>query len=233
MNKLARSELEGALVLTPSLGLLTSRLSSAMHQATLNMDATSWNLIQDVLQYASDVEKTISLQNNRIAQLEALSTTDDLTGLPNRRGLNAYLHSAISSAKRHEEQGLLAFIDLDGFKPVNDTYGHEAGDLVLVEVARILSEHIRTSDYAARLGGDEFVVALDRTDIEKGKATLQRLQNSLDCARIVYKGQEIRIRASMGVAHYNGESEPSALLVMADKSMYNEKAARSGLPSNN
>ena len=233
MNKLARTELDGAQILTPSLGLLTSRLSKAMHQATLNMDTTSWNLIQDVLQYASDVEKTISNQRDHIEKLQSISTTDDLTGLPNRRGLNAYLTSAISSARRHGEYGLVAFLDLDGFKPVNDTHGHEAGDFVLQEVALILSEHIRTSDYAARLGGDEFVVVLDRTDLAKGKERLQHLQNNLDGAFIMYQGRKINIRASMGIAHYDGQTDANDLLVLADKAMYSEKASRSAAQTSN
>ncbi|MDP6120860.1 MAG: GGDEF domain-containing protein [Rhodospirillales bacterium] len=112
---------------------------------------------------ASRAERRMAEQQRRIAHLERLAATDELTGALNRRGFESALKRHLAEARRHHEPSVLVIADLDGFKPINDTYGHRAGDKVLRRVARLLMNNVRKTDYVGRLGGDEFAVLLTRT----------------------------------------------------------------------
>ena len=105
--------------------------------------------------------------------VQQMAFYDPLTNLPNRRMLSDRLTHALSSTKRSGLFGALMFIDLDNFKPLNDTYGHDAGDLLLIEVGRRLQTCVREVDTVARVGGDEFVVMVNEIDKDQAKATAQ------------------------------------------------------------
>ena len=102
---------------------------------------------------ATDAQHRIVELRERIAQLEKLAMTDELTGLLNRRGFERELQRTLALASRYEEPGLLVYVDLDGFKLVNDTYGHAAGDAVLKRVSRLLTDNLRCTDLVVRLVG--------------------------------------------------------------------------------
>ena len=104
-----------------------------------------------------------------VAEAEELAATDGLTGLMNRRAFQESLDTAIARARRNQTPGALIYVDLDNFKAINDTYGHETGDNVLTEVAQILTSRSRTYDLVARIGGDEFVVWLDGVEFSVAK----------------------------------------------------------------
>jgi diguanylate cyclase (GGDEF)-like protein len=154
-------------------------------------------------------------------RIEYLASHDGLTGLPNRETFNALLRQAIEAARRHERRFAVLFIDLDRFKIINDTLGHEAGDLLLVEVADRLRNSLRASDVVARLGGDEFVVILDECgDIDD----VQRIATDLLSALALpmeLGGHECHSTASIGVAMYpaNG-ADTQTLTKNADMAMY-------------
>jgi diguanylate cyclase (GGDEF)-like protein len=130
-------------------------------------------------------------------------------------------------AARHEDQPYaVVFIDLDGFKEVNDTYGHAAGDAVLVEVARRLTAVVRSADTAARLGGDEFVLLLeDLTADGIPQAVVDRVERALEVS-MTFAGQTIRMHGSIGVAVSDPGMEAGSLLRLADQAMYREKERR-------
>ncbi|MBA3057675.1 MAG: GGDEF domain-containing protein [Gammaproteobacteria bacterium] len=173
-------------------------------------------------------------------QLEQLATTDALTGLPNRRLLEDRLHQAMATSQRSGHWGALMFLDLDNFKPLNDTQGHEMGDLLLIEVARRLKAGVRQIDSVARIGGDEFVVLLNQLDLDKSRSDAQalsvaeKLRISLAAPYVLcskHAGQsdtrlEHHCSASIGVLVFNGTQKSQAeILQGADAAMYQAKAA--------
>ena len=143
-------------------------------------DDTQAALLEQALALLSATEKRLADQRERIAYLETMAMTDILTSLPNRREFEHTLLRTLATARRYVESGALAFIDLDNFKTVNDTLGHEAGDCVLVHVAELLSGNVRAADMVARLGGDEFVVLMVRTAPEEAIKRARELQSMVN-----------------------------------------------------
>ena len=162
-------------------------------------------------------------------RLSHMAYHDSLTGLPNRYLLLDRLEMVIARARREETFAAAVFIDLDEFKEVNDTYGHETGDLLLVSVARRLTEAVRDQDTVARLGGDEFVLVLDgfvsRDEVE---SFLERLKNAFS-EPFSAGGRLLAVRGSMGIALFpdDGSTAPE-LLARADDEMYVRKGKRGG-----
>lgn len=149
---------------------------------------------------------------------------DPLTGLANRNLLMEILDFQINFAKRSETSVALLYIDLDGFKAINDTLGHQAGDEVLADVARRMKDMVRASDCAARLGGDEFVIALSDTDAHGAETLAKRLIAELSLPVATAAG-EASVQASVGIALYPySASTSSELMLCADEAMYRSKA---------
>jgi diguanylate cyclase (GGDEF)-like protein len=193
-------------------------------------DADAGKAIQQVAQLAhslvDEIGKHLAKQDRRIADLESLATTDALTTVLNRRGFEDRLQHELSVARRHGVGGVLIFIDLDEFKPINDTYGHAAGDEVLKTVANLLRGHIRDTDYIGRLGGDEFAILLPRSNKRNGVARAEDLDRKLNNAYAAWGGQNIQIKASCGVYMYTSKVELKDLLEGADAAMYAIKQER-------
>jgi len=166
----------------------------------------------------------ISYAKESEERIRYLAYHDVLTGLPNRQHFRDRTELAINHAKRDKVKCVLVFLDLDGFKKINDTLGHEVGDLLLVEVAKRLRRHIRVEDTVARLGGDEFLILLSRVRDEQ--AVLMVIDKVLKALseRYVVHGNEITVTASMGVSVYpNDGSTCDELLKAADIAMYRAK----------
>jgi len=159
-------------------------------------------------------------------QMERLAHHDALTGLPNRILLGHLLEKTISRAQRTGQLIGVCFVDLDGFKPINDRYGHNIGDLLLIEIAKRLQTSVRESDEVARLGGDEFVMLLgDLSTLEELHNALSR---TLDIINNPYpiNGQELSISASIGVTVYPiDQTDTDSLIRHADQAMYRAKQA--------
>jgi two-component system, cell cycle response regulator len=152
-----------------------------------------------------------------------LSMRDSLTGLFNRRVLEEMLD--LEERKRHVTPLSLLVIDLDNFKLINDTYGHPAGDLVLQTVARILRENTRGSDFVVRSGGEEFSVMLPGAPCAAAQEVAERIRSSLESSTVTYNGRQIRMTASLGVAHRSKKETCSVaeLVHNADQAMYEAK----------
>jgi diguanylate cyclase (GGDEF)-like protein/PAS domain S-box-containing protein len=154
-------------------------------------------------------------------RLKQMAYFDALTGLPNRRMLSDRLAHAIAQAQRNENLLAIAYLDLDGFKPVNDTWGHAAGDLLLQEAARRLMASVRAGDSVSRLGGDEFVVLLGNiAHIDECEIALERIRVSLATPFVLAEG-EAKLSASIGVTLYPMDgADPDTLIRHADQAMY-------------
>jgi two-component system chemotaxis response regulator CheY len=155
-------------------------------------------------------------------RLAAQALTDELTGLANRRHGAHELERAVSLATRHGHLLALARVDVDHFKQINDTYGHQAGDRVLAEVARRLAGAVRGGDELARWGGDEFVAILPDTDREGGLRAAERLRAAVAATPVPVDGVEVDVTISVGWAHWAGDT-PDDLLARADRALYQAK----------
>lgn len=157
--------------------------------------------------------------------LEGVAYRDSLTQLLNRHMLLERLSQDMATCRRRHEKLLVCFLDLDGFKDVNDTCGHDAGDEVLREVARRLKAHVRENDMVARLGGDEFVLVLTKVErLEPCVAVLQRILGAIGEPIAVEQRHTVQVSASMGVTVYpDDDSAPNILLEHADQAMYRAK----------
>jgi diguanylate cyclase (GGDEF)-like protein len=155
------------------------------------------------------------------ARIEYLASHDSLTGLPNREMFNQLLHFAIEAAQRYERQFAVLFIDLDRFKIINDSLGHEAGDALLIEIADRLRRDLRSSDIVARLGGDEFVVILEQTDERSDVEAITRKLLVSVGERVQLSGHECHTTASIGIAMFPADgSDVHTLTKNADMAMY-------------
>ncbi len=153
-------------------------------------------------------------------QLLELSQIDPLTLLPNRRMLFERLRLALSQAKRRGNHVCLAYIDLDGFKSINDMHGHDAGDALLVTVASELKNQLRDGDTLARIGGDEFIALLiDIESLDQCLPTVERVRETASLP-VHYRDVELRVTASIGLVLSDSDSDADELISRADKAMY-------------
>jgi diguanylate cyclase (GGDEF)-like protein len=168
----------------------------------------------------------IAIENAILFQrTEQLTITDDLTKLFNSRYLNVYIGREIKRCKRHGIPLSIIFLDLDGFKSVNDQHGHLAGSRTLTEVGGILAEAVRESDILARYGGDEFVVVLPETPPAGALVIAERIRRAIAAHPFLREeGLEARISASFGIASYPDHAlTPEGLIQKADQAMYRVK----------
>jgi diguanylate cyclase (GGDEF)-like protein/PAS domain S-box-containing protein len=170
------------------------------------------------------VIRDITEKKEQEEYIKYLALHDTLTKLPNRDLLNERISKSFERRKRDGKKNAVIYMDLDGFKPVNDTLGHDAGDIALKEIAERLEKAVRASDTAARIGGDEFVILLegvkDREEIELVSARIIKAVNE----PIVINGHSFHVGASMGISVYPDDCEEMPKLVtLADKAMYHAK----------
>lgn len=160
-------------------------------------------------------------------KLHKLSYMDELTGIANRRQFMEHLDKVISDSQSHQRSFAVLFIDLDHFKAINDTYGHEYGDHILVEATQRMQSHLRETDLVARLGGDEFVILLEMISVpEKAIDIANELIESVSLPYEI-KNKTLTIGSSIGVSLYpQHDHEAGGLLKKADRALYKAKEKR-------
>jgi len=169
----------------------------------------------------------VSIENVGLHEtVQRQAVTDELTGLYNHRRFQEAMESEVERAKRFGQEMGLVMLDIDDFKQVNDTYGHQQGDFVLAEVARILRESSREIDAPARYGGEELAVVLPQTDLEGAYNLAERVRAGVEGLILPLpdgKGT-LKVTASLGVASLpHSATEPRALLAKADAALYEAK----------
>jgi diguanylate cyclase (GGDEF)-like protein len=175
----------------------------------------------------------LKAEQARSAALEASADTDALTQVFNRRGFERELKRTLAYIKRYWTRAALIYIDLDGFKPVNDRHGHAAGDAILQAVAATLMHSVRASDTVARLGGDEFAVILWNLSEADAAAKAAALETAVAQMTVAWEAEALCVGASIGLTMLGPDDEFGAALAKADRAMYARKAQRRGtiLPS--
>jgi diguanylate cyclase (GGDEF)-like protein len=178
----------------------------------------------------ADVQYTLESLDATIQSLEGLSGTDHLTGILNRRQGEKRLAEEAARVRRGGEVLTVGVVDVNKFKDINDTYGHQVGDACIQHVADVIRCNIRQSDWLARWGGDEFVLALrDTSPFARTEALLQRIVRDLKESPVrLPQGEELRLSVTVGASRYSGEEDLRELLAKADEAMY--EAKREGRP---
>ena len=183
----------------------------------------------DPMRLAAEVarlEAELALMRERVAELETRAERDPLTAVLNRRGFARELARARAYVERYGGNAALVYLDLDGFKRVNDRHGHAAGDAVLTAVAAALVAAVRASDVVARIGGDEFAVLLWNLSVRDAHNKAIALERGIADATVAWNGEQLAVGASAGVADLTAGIDVEGLLARADAEMYARKRTR-------
>jgi diguanylate cyclase (GGDEF)-like protein len=183
----------------------------------------------EVMRLVAEVEALkaeLETARARMRELEIRADVDPLLDIFNRRGFERELTRALAYVKRYSTSAALLYLDLDGFKPINDRFGHAAGDAVLRQIAAALTRHVRASDIVARIGGDEFAMLLWNLSEEHAARKAEALETLIAGTGIQIDADELRVGASVGVAMLTPLDGAPQVMARADQAMYARKAAR-------
>ena len=184
--------------------------------------------LTDSANLESEVERLrgeIAHLEQQVAQLDRLAHQDALIELPNRRGFMRQLDALIDRVTRYDDGAAMLFVDIDGLKMINDSFGHHAGDEALIQVAQMLVAGVRKSDCVARLGGDEFGILLERADEGSARDTAARLVEHVAGSEFCYEGTCLPLSVAIGVGMIEPGDGAEDVMSRADHAMYQEKAA--------
>jgi diguanylate cyclase (GGDEF)-like protein len=162
----------------------------------------------------------------RIEELQASAETDFLLGIPNRRGFERELNRVVGYINRYHASAALIVLDVDRLKPINDAFGHSAGDQVLKAITDLLTRQVRSSDVVGRLGGDEFALLLWNLTETDARAKAAHLEAAVDSLAFRFRGHDITAGASAGIAVLGPSADAGRALEEADRAMYVRKAQR-------
>lgn len=172
-----------------------------------------------------DLERETDALRSRIQDERNQALIDPLTEIHNRLAYNERIQQEYTRWKRYLAPLIFTVWDVDYFKKINDTYGHQAGDKVLKVVARLLSSHIRETDFVARYGGEEFVILLPETPLENAHAVAEKVRSAIEQCEFHYRGERVQITISCGVAKFRTGDTPDSVFARADAALYRAKAA--------
>ena len=176
----------------------------------------------------SALKAELAAAQARIDELQAWADTDFLLNIYNRRGFERELDRSIAYIRRYKATGALIVLDVDRLKPINDTFGHAAGDVVLKGVVAVLMRHVRSSDVVGRLGGDEFGLLLWNLSEADALSKAAALEEAIDRLTFVFKGRSVVAGASAGIALIGATEEAASVMEAADRAMYARKTMRRG-----
>ncbi|WP_371189052.1 diguanylate cyclase domain-containing protein [Thalassotalea maritima] len=200
--------------------------AKVVYRTSILVGALGVTVLLSILFWTYRMRREIAKRKALERQLRFAATHDHLTKLASRNLLEQLLEQTIAVHRRYQRMFAVLFIDIDGFKPVNDSYGHDAGDKLLIEIANILRHTVRSSDLVARVGGDEFVIVVnDIGNIDTAKNMAQKVIEAL-ADKVLIDALKIHIGASIGIAVYPTDGDDRReLLKVADSRMYRAKAS--------
>lgn len=178
-----------------------------------------------LIQEISALRAKVARLQERVEQLDQLAHQDSLINLPNRRGFMRELERLIARVDRYGIKAAMLFVDLDGLKMINDTFGHRTGDEALIQVAGLLAKGVRHSDVVARIGGDEFGILLESSDEHAAQETAARLIEQISACEVLHDGETLPLSVAIGVGMIDSLDTPDAIMERADEAMYRRKAA--------
>ena len=181
--------------------------------------------IMQLMEEVESLRRELDQSAQRISYLEQLADQDALAPVANRRAFVRELSRIMAFAERYEAESSLIYLDVNGLKPINDTYGHPAGDATLMRIADVLVENVRESDIVGRLGGDEFAVILSQAGSSTAAEKAVSLVNTIEAQPLDWNGEEIPIIVSYGTYTFKGGDTAGEALAAADKAMYAHKMA--------
>jgi diguanylate cyclase len=208
-----------------------TELSHILHdimQDTRVIQASALRSHEELLRTRKQVQESedkIKQLEQELEQVSELVHEDQLTGALNRRGLDEAFEREATRADRNESPLCVALLDIDNFKRLNDTHGHQAGDQALIYLINVIRETLRPSDAVARYGGEEFVIILPDTDIDNAEITISRLQRELTKKFFLHENDRILITFSAGIALRAPQEDQEDAIGRADKAMYQAKKA--------
>jgi diguanylate cyclase (GGDEF)-like protein len=178
-----------------------------------------------LIEEISQLRGRVARLQERVEQLDQLAHQDSLINLPNRRGFMRELERLIARVDRYALNAAMLFVDVDGLKMINDTFGHRAGDEALVQIAELLSKGVRHSDVVARIGGDEFGILLECADEGSAQETAARLIEQISACEFLHDGEALPLSVAIGVGMIDALDTAEAVMERADEAMYRRKAA--------
>ena len=184
-------------------------------------DADAQQLVEEIARLRGQVAQL----QQRVEQLDHLAHQDSLIDLPNRRGFLRELERLIARVSRYDAKGAMLYVDVDGLKAINDSFGHRAGDEALIQVAGLLASGVRKSDVCARIGGDEFAILLENADEASAHETAARLIDQIACCELMHDGNELPLSVAIGGALIESSDTAESVMARADEEMYRRKAA--------
>ena len=180
---------------------------------------------EEALAEIEQLREKIARLEERVRLLDQLAHQDPLIPVPNRRGFMRELESLIARVSRYGEGAAMLFVDIDGLKQINDSFGHKAGDDALIHVAGVLTAGVRKSDCVARIGGDEFGILLAHADEESARETAARLTRQIESDDTCCDGNPLPLGVAIGITMIAPNDTPDAVIGRADQAMYRDKSA--------
>ncbi len=181
--------------------------------------------IMKLMQEVENLRRELDRTHERLNHMERLADQDPLAPIANRRAFVRELNRVISFTERYNTNSSLVYFDINGFKKINDNYGHVAGDKALMHVAEVLLESVRESDIVGRLGGDEFGVILAQADEQLAADKAQLLASAIEHRPLDWEGTQLKIGVAYGITTFSGGESVNDALAAADRAMYEQKAA--------
>ena len=191
----------------------------------MNEDATDTREVGELVAEIGRLRDQVAHLQERVESLDELAHQDHLVAMPNRRGFERELERLIARVGRYGSQCAMLYVDVDGLKIINDTFGHSAGDQALIQIATLLAKGLRRSDVVARIGGDEFGALLENVDQAKAQETADRLCDAIAAAEFTHDGDPLPLGVAIGVAAIEAGDRIVDIMHRGDEDMYRRKAA--------